>query len=111
MSGDVQFVRSRYRCRECGAWRTPADERIGCGDHRITRLLARNVCQLATVEHYMRLEQLVADQHGVFLGHDPMMQLVHDVGGVAEAKRIAEVECWQQCSEARHWPPPEVRPH
>jgi hypothetical protein len=110
MSGDVQFVRSRYRCRECGAWRTPADEVIGCGNHRITRLLARNVCQLATVEHYTRLEQLVADQHGVFLGHDPMMQLVHDVGGAAEAKRIAEVECWQQSSEARHWPPPEVTP-
>lgn len=110
-SGEVTFVRNRYRCRECGAWQTPADMVIACGKHRITRLLARNVCQLATLEHFTRLEQLLADQHGVHLGHDPMMQLVHDVGGAAEAKRLAEVAVWQQQpARQRQWPAPEVTP-
>lgn len=110
-SGEIVFVRRRYRCRTCGAWQTPADGVVCCGPHRITRLLARNVCQLATVEHYTRLEQLLADQHGVHLGHDPMMKLVHDVGGAAEAKRLAEAEHWrQQSSRERHWPPPEITP-
>lgn len=110
-SGDVTFVRNRYRCRACGNWQTPADAVLCCGAHRITRLLARNVCQLATLEHYPRLEQLVADQHGVHLGHDPMLRLVHDVGGAADTKRRAEVEFWrQQPAAERRWPEPEVTP-
>jgi len=47
----------------------------------------------------------------VFLGHDPMMKLVHDVGGAAEARRLAEVEFWrQQPARERQWPPPEITP-
>lgn len=111
LSGEVTLERNRYRCRICGVWRTPADAVVCCGNHRLTRLLAQHVCQLATLEHYTRLEQLLADQHGVYLGHDPMMQLVHDVGGAAEAKRLAEVEFWeQQPADKRHWPQPSVTP-
>jgi hypothetical protein len=111
LSGEVTFVRNRYRCRKCGAWQTPADAVVCCGPHRITRLLARDVCQLATLEHFPRLEQLLADQHGVHLGHDPMLRLVHDVGGAAEAQRLAEVEFWrQQPAGERRWPQPEVTP-
>jgi len=111
LSGEVTFERNRYRCRECHAWQTPADAVVCCGKHRVTRLLARNICQLATLEHFTRLEQLVADQHGVSVGHDPMVKLVHDVGGAAEAKRLAAVECWQQQpSKQRHWPQPEITP-
>ncbi len=95
-SGDVTFERNRYRCRVCQNWSTPADAVVCCGRHHITRLLARNVCQLATLEHFTRLEQLLADQHGVHLAHDAMLQLVHDVGGAAETKRLAEVEHWQE---------------
>lgn len=110
-SGPITYRRTRYRCRECGTWQTPADAMIRCGKHRITRLLARNVCQLATVEHFTQLEQLVSDQHGVQLGHDPMLNLVHDVGAVAEEKRLAEVEYWnQQLPHQRTWPEPEVTP-
>lgn len=73
--------------------------------------MARNVCQLATIEHFTHLEQLVADQHGVQLGHDPMLNLVHDVGSVAEEKRLAEVEYWNQPPpHQRTWPKPEVTP-
>ena len=110
-SGPVTYERTRYRCRECGAWRMPADAVVCCGNHRITRLLARNICQLATLEHFTRLEQLMADQHGVHLGHDPMAKLVHDVGGAAEQKRLAEVEFWrQQPAGQRRWPQPEITP-
>jgi hypothetical protein len=110
-SGEVVLERNRYRCRVCSDWRTPADATICCGKHRITRYLARQVCQLATVEHFTRLEQLVLDQHGVQLGHDPMLNLVHDVGAAAEAKRLADVQCWQrQSPDKRRWPEPEVTP-
>lgn len=110
-SGEVVLERNRYRCRECQQWQTPADAIICCGKHRIARRLARQICQLATLEHFTRLEQLLADQHGVHLGHDPMMNLVHDVGAAAEAQRLAEVADWQeQSSKTRQWPPPQVAP-
>ena len=111
LSGDVVFERKRYRCRVCRSWRTPADAVVCCGQHRMTRFLARQVCQLATLEHFTRLEDLMADQHGVHLGHDPMMRLVHDGGGVAEAERLTEVEHWRgQPPGQRQWPQPEVTP-
>lgn len=110
-SGEFAFGRTRYRCRVCRRWLIPADAVVCCGRHRVTRLLAQTVCQLATLEHYTRLEQLLADQHGVHLGHDPMMQLVHEVGDVAETRRLVEVARWrEQSPEQRNWPEPEVTP-
>lgn len=110
-SGEVTFSRNRYRCRECGSWQVPADAVICCGRHRLTRLLARNICQLATLEHFTRLERLLADQHGVHIGHEAMLRLVHDVGGVLEQKRLAEVEAWRNLAPPqRTWPPPEIQP-
>lgn len=90
-SGEVVYERTRYRCRECGAWQTPADVLICCGPQRVTRLLAKKVCQLATTEHFTRLEQLVADQHEVHLAGETMWELVQHVGGSLEEKRLAEV--------------------
>jgi len=95
-SGEITFDRRRYRCRRCGRSLTPADAVVRCGRHRITRHLAKQVCQLATLEHFTRLEQLMADQHSVHIGHDEMLRLVHDVGGTVDrqrqvaAKRAAE---------------------
>lgn len=110
-SGLVTYERTRYRCGTCGAWQTPVDALICCGKHRITRLLARNICQLATLEHFTRLEQLLQDQHNIQLGHDPMLNLVHDVGEAAEQKRLADVEYWnQQPPRQQKWPAPEVTP-
>lgn len=110
-SGEVVLERRRYRCRECHAWQTPADALVCCGRHRVTRYLARQICQLATLEHFTRLEQLLADQHGVHLGHDPMLQLVHDVGGAAESERLAEVQRWRDLPpQKRQWPQAEVSP-
>ncbi|MGE4000658.1 MAG: hypothetical protein AB7I48_10595, partial [Planctomycetaceae bacterium] len=60
---------------------------------------------------FTRLEQLMADQHGVPLAHDSMMKLVHDVGGVAEAQRLAEVQHWRDLPpDKRCWPEPEITP-
>ena len=110
-SGEFTLERNRYRCRVCRRWLIPADALICCGRHRVTRGLAQIVCQLATLEHFTRLQQLLADQHGVHLGHDPMMQLAHDVGGVAEAQRLAEVQQWrEQPAAERRWPEPELTP-
>jgi hypothetical protein len=110
-SGEITFSRNRYRCRECGDWQIPADAVICCGRHRLTRLLARNICQLATLEHFTRLEPLLSDQHGVHLGHEAMLRLVHDVGGALEQKRLTEVEHWRnQAAPTRHWPAAEIQP-
>lgn len=111
LSGEVRVSRRRYRCRACGEFRTPADALICCGSHRVTRALAKRVCQLGTLEHFPELEQLLADQHGVFLGHEEMRQLVHQVGQAAEAARLADVELWQQTPpEKRRWPEADHHP-
>lgn len=111
-SGEVRVSRRRYRCRTCGAWRMPADAVLGLGSHRVTRRLGQLVCELATLEHFPELEQLLANQHGVFLGHEEMRQLVHDVGQAAEADRLADVELWRQTPpEQRAWPKAEQAPY
>jgi hypothetical protein len=110
-SGEFRFERNRYRCRTCRRWLIPADAVLCCGPHRITRLLARNICQLAVLEHFTRLEQLLADQHGVHLAVEPMLKLVHEVGGVAEERRLAEVQAWNSQPPAKRlWPAPEITP-
>lgn len=88
--GDVPVSRRRYRCQTCGHEQHPADAGWCCGRHRLTRPLAQRICQLATVEHFPRLPQLLADQHGVTVSADTVMELVHDVGGHLEAMRRAE---------------------
>ena len=95
-SGDVTYDRVRYRCRECEEWQTPADAVICCGSQRVTKLLAKRVCQLATTEHFTRLEQLVADQHDVHLAGETMWELVQHVGGALEEKRLVEVAYRQE---------------
>jgi hypothetical protein len=92
LSGEVTFERTRYRCRTCRCYLTPADAVVRCGHHRMTRHLAKQVCQLATLEHFTQLERLMSDQHGVDLGHDEMLQLVHDVGGTVDAQRQAQAK-------------------
>ena len=77
-SGEIGFEHTRYRCPECHCCRTPADRRVRCGNHRVTRHLAKQICQLATLKHFIRLEQLMVDQRAVHIGHDEMLQLVHD---------------------------------
>ena len=86
-SGEIDFKRRRFRCTKCGACQTPADALVCCGKHRATRHLAKQICQLATLEHFTRLEQLMADQHNVHVGHDEMLRLVHDVGGTLDQQR------------------------
>ena len=111
LSGEVVVERSRYRCRTCREERTPADAHIRCGRHRVTRPLAQRICQLATVEHFTRLEQLLADQHGVRLGHEEILEIVHDVGGAAERLRRADVQAWQESPALkRGWPEPQITP-
>ncbi len=110
-SGEFRFERNRYRCRACRRWLLPADAVLCCGRHRITRRLAKITCQLAVLEHFTRLEQLLADQHGVHLAVEPMLQLVHEVGGVAEERRLAEVQAWNDQPPAKRlWPAPEITP-
>ena len=87
-SGEIDFKRRRYRCTECRRCCTL----VWCGRQRITRHLGRQICQLATLEHFTRLEQLMADQHSVHIGHDDMLQLVHDVGGTVDAQRQLEAK-------------------
>jgi hypothetical protein len=89
-SGEIFFNRTRYRCRECHQYKTPADRVICCGHLRVTRHLAKQICQLATLEHFTRMEQPMADQHAVHIGHDEILQLVHDVGGTVDAQLQAE---------------------
>ncbi len=99
--GEVIIQRRRYRCRRCGHELHPADARLCCGKHRVSRPLAKRVCQLAAVEHFTRLPELVLAQHGVSLCHETILELAHDVGGAAERMRLAEA----RSSVARRKPP------
>lgn len=109
LNGPMRIKRTRYRCRNCGRECLPADSLLECGRHRITRPLAKRVCQLATVEHFTRLPQLVFDQHGVCLSHHEILDLVHTVGGAVDALRRAEVQAWAEAAD-KHWPAAQVTP-
>ena len=54
------------------------------------------------MEHFPRLPQLVAAQHGVTLSHDTILELVHDVGTAVDQRQLAEA----QRSTHRRVPPP-----
>lgn len=54
----------------------------------MTRRLAKQICQLATLEHFTRLEQLMADQHSVHIGHDDMLQVVLQFGITLSVSQI-----------------------
>lgn len=109
LAGEIRVRRTRYRCRTCGRELYPADALLKCGRHRVTRPLAKRACQLATVEHFTRLPQLLSDQHGVTLGHEELVALVHDVGGAAEAHRRAAA-MWSAEQSPPRWPSPKVSP-
>jgi hypothetical protein len=112
LDGDLRIARTRYRCGRCGREQYAADGLLLCGRHRVTRPLAKRVCQLAAIEHFTQLPQLVFDQHGVRLSHEELLALAHDVGGEADRLRRAEVEVWRSTPAAqRTWPTAEVRPH
>lgn len=96
--GEIPVSRRRYRCGSCGRESYPADAQICCGRHRLTRPLAMRVCQLATVEHFPHLPQMLSDQHGVTLGHETIVELVHDVGSNLDRIRKAEAQ-----NAARKW--------
>lgn len=92
--GEVPVERARYRCRTCGHESYPADAEMCCGRHRVTKPLAKRVCQLATREHFPELPQLIRDQHGVTLGHDRLWEIAQDVGTHAERlKQAAAARC------------------
>ena len=90
--GPLTVSRRRYRCRHCGEERYPMDVEWRCGRHRMTRPLAKRVCQLATDHHFPKLPGLMLDQHGLILQHEALLQLVHDVGAVAESQRRLTAE-------------------
>lgn len=111
LDGPLQVRRQRFRCDCCQRELYPADGELMCGPHRVTRPLAKRVCQLATLEHYTQLPQLVFDQHGVRPSHEQVIALVHEVGAAAERMRLAEAECWRNTpANKRTWPEAEVRP-
>jgi hypothetical protein len=91
--GEVIVHRRRYRCRceSCHHEAHPADVRLCCGAHRVSKPLAKRVGQLAAVEHFTRLPELLSVQYGVMLCHETILELAHDVGGAAERMRLAEV--------------------
>ena len=111
VAGEVVIERNRYLCPKCGRYATPADASLCFGKHRISQPLAKRICQLATVEHWTRLEQMLADQHGVHVGHDEMLELVHEAGGEAERQRRSETDAFQAVpADQRIWPEPEQTP-
>lgn len=111
LDGDLRVPRTRYHCGTCGQNVYAADGLLMCGRHRVTRPLAQRACQLATVEHFTELPQLLFDQHGVRLSHEELIELVHDVGGEADRLRQAEAQVWLDTPpEQRVWPEPEVAP-
>lgn len=100
--GEIPVPRRRYCCQGCGRNLYPADAQVCCGRHKLTRPLAQRICQLATIEHFTHLPELVAAQHGVTLSHETLWELVHDVGGAAERLRLAEA---RRCARQRAAPP------
>jgi hypothetical protein len=111
LDGDLRIPRTRYRCLQCGRELYAADGLLLCGRHRVTRPLAKRVCQLAAIEHFTQLPQLVFDQHGVRLSHEEILDVAHDVGSQIDRLRRAEADVWLDTPPAkRTWPESQVRP-
>jgi Uncharacterised protein family (UPF0236) len=111
LDGELRVPRTRYRCRTCGRDVYAADGELKCGRHRVTRPAAKRACQLAAVEHFSGLPQLLFDQHGMRLSHEEVIELAHDVGGEADRQRRAAAEVWMATPpEKRLWPVPHTRP-
>lgn len=107
LDGLLTIRRRRYRCEHCRRNFYPADGLLLCGRHRVTRLLAKKACQLATIEHFTELPQLLFDQQGARLGHEELIELVHDVGGAADRLRQADAQLWKETpARKRRWPTP-----
>ena len=51
-----------------------ADGLLLCGRQRITRPLAQRACQLAALEPFTHVPQLVFDQHGVPWSHAGLLE-------------------------------------
>jgi hypothetical protein len=102
--GEIPVSRRVDRCAVCGRRLSPADAQFCCGRHRITKPLAQRICQLATLAHFPQLPELLANQHGVALSHDTLVQLVHDVGGCADRLRRADAAV-----SVRQRAPPKMR--
>ena len=102
--GMVPVSRRRYRCSHCDRELYAADANICCGHHRVTQPLAKRICQLATLEHFPRIPDLAAAQHGVTISHDTILELVHDVGTAADQRRLAEAK---RSTQRRIAPPTE----
>ena len=110
MLGPLPLVRKRFRCERCRHTIYRGDE-VLCGRHRVTMPLAKRVCQLVETEHYPHVPQVLADQHGIALGHEEINELVRAVGGHADRVRRAEATAWRATPTAeRCWPNPEVTP-
>lgn len=88
--GEIPVARRVYQCGQCGRRLAPADAQFCCGRHRLTKPLAQRICQLATLAHFPQLPAVLANQHGIALSHDTLIQLVHDVGGGADRLRQAD---------------------
>jgi len=111
MTGPATYERRRYRCDLCGHEIYAGDADVRCGAHRVTKPLAKRICQLATTEHFTRLPQLVLDQHGIEVGHEEIAEIVHDVGGHADRMRQAQAASFRSGPRAeRTWPEPVARP-
>ena len=109
LDGSLRIERKRYRCRVCQRSLYPADAMQMCGKHRVTRPLAKRVCQLATIEHFTQMPQLLFDQQGVRVSHEEIVELVHDVGTQANRLRLAESRFWWE-SGRKAWPQAKVLP-
>lgn len=90
--GEIPIQRRAYRCNSCGHTSFPADSQICSGRHHVTRPFAQRACQLATIEHFTMLPELLLSQHGVTLSHDTLLELAHDVGSAADRLRQAEAQ-------------------
>ena len=78
LDGPLLIRRRRYRCRRCGREHLPADAHQQCGSHRLTRPLAKRICQLATIEHVTHLPQLVFDADRRAGGPSAFEEHVHE---------------------------------
>lgn len=111
MTGEIVLFRRRYRCETCGHSIYQGDAAILCGRHRVTRPLAKRVCQLVESEHYPHLPQVLFDQHGVSMTHQEINELVRVVGGRADERRRAEAAAWSRIpADRRAWPVSAVKP-
>lgn len=103
LAGEVDLMRQRYRCRECGTESVPLDDALGL-EPRMAHTLGvreRGLC-LVTELSYAKAARTLDELRGLPVSHGQLHRWVRDEGARIEAEAAARTEATLGAHPDRH---------